>query len=127
MRHPVAAAILPGLFALLALAPSSGAAAPPSPFLVADLNHLPVESDGLEGSNNGFTSSGTQPVAMAVLSANSRARLLSTGSTPGMPMQTGQVCAFGAAPNCAEQPQNSLDAVDICACTSRPITGSKSP
>ncbi len=64
MRHPVAAAILLGLLALLAPAPSARAAAPPSPFLVADLNHLPVESDGLP-LPTADSVVGTQPVAMA--------------------------------------------------------------
>ena len=31
-----------------------------------------------------------------------------TGSTPGMPMQTGQVAELGGRPNCVLQPQNSL-------------------
>src|ERR1700753_3709724 len=39
-----------------------------------------------------------------------------------MPMQTGQVCVFGGAPNLVLQGQNSLLAVSNCTCTSRPMT-----
>ena len=59
MRHPVAAILL-GLLAL-----ASARATPPPPFLVADLNHLPVESDGLPLPSADSTSGGQQPVAMA--------------------------------------------------------------
>src|SRR5439155_13680308 len=58
--------------------------------------------------------------------ANSTARLLITGSTPGIAVQTGQVNVLGAA--CVEsttaQPQNIFERVDSSAWTSRPITGS---
>ena len=64
MRHPVAA-ICWVLLALLAPAPSARAATPPSPFLVADLNHLPVESDGLPLPNADSSAVGMRPVAMA--------------------------------------------------------------
>jgi hypothetical protein len=55
---------------------------------------------------------------------NSTARRLITGSTPGMPWHTGQVCAFGGAPNFVVQPQNIFDFVESCACTSSPMTTS---
>ena len=45
-----------------------------------------------------------------------------TGSVPGMPMQTGQVCVLGGAPNFVLQRQNSLVRVANCTWTSRPIT-----
>src|SRR4051812_34985018 len=63
MRHPVAAiaAILLGLLSVA----SARAATPPPPFLVADLNHLPVESDGLPAPTADSVAVGTQPVAMA--------------------------------------------------------------
>jgi hypothetical protein len=38
-----------------------------------------------------------------------------------MPMHTGQVCVFGAAPNRVLHPQNSLLAVANCTWTSRPM------
>lgn len=38
----------------------------------------------------------------------------------------GQVFVLGGAPNSVEQPQNALERVSNCACTSRPITGSNS-
>ena len=47
-----------------------------------------------------------------------------TGSAPGRPRQTGQVCVFGSAPNTVEQPQNIFDAVPSSTCVSSPITGS---
>lgn len=39
---------------------------------------------------------------------DSIAALLGTGSAPGSPRQTGQVCVLGAAPNSSLQPQNIL-------------------
>src|SRR5689334_21792015 len=44
-----------------------------------------------------------------------------TGSVPGNPIHTGQVCVFGSAPNLVLQLQNSLLAVLNCTCTSRPM------
>jgi hypothetical protein len=41
-----------------------------------------------------------------------------------MPWHTGQVCAFGGAPNFVVQPQNIFDFVESCACTSSPMTTS---
>jgi hypothetical protein len=56
---------------------------------------------------------------------NSTARLLMTGSVPGMPRQTGQTWLFGAAPAySAEQPQNILLAVKSWEWTSSPMTAS---
>src|SRR5437867_12230160 len=54
------------------------------------------------------------------------AALLSTGSAPGRPRQTGQVFELGGAPNRVLQPQKSLLLVRSCACTSSPMTGSNS-
>src|ERR1700690_4051647 len=56
--------------------------------------------------------------------ANSTAFALSTGRAPGRPRQTGQIFVFGSAPNLLAQPQNALEAVSNCTCTSSPITGS---
>ncbi len=47
-----------------------------------------------------------------------------TGSEPGRPRQTGQVCVLGSAPNTVEQPQNIFEAVFSSTWTSRPSTGS---
>src|SRR4051812_41476128 len=47
-----------------------------------------------------------------------------TGSAPGRPKQTGQVCSLSAAPNWVESPQNILLRVESWAWISRPITGS---
>src|SRR5947209_2638774 len=54
--------------------------------------------------------------------ANSTARRLTTGSTPGIPWQTGHVWLFGGAPKVVGQPQNIFDRVRSCAWTSRPMT-----
>ena len=43
--------------------------------------------------------------AIAASVANSTAFLLSTGSAPGIPRQTGQTFVFGRAPNRVEQEQ----------------------
>jgi hypothetical protein len=51
---------------------------------------------------------------------------LTTGSAPGSPRQTGQVCVFGSAPKVVSQPQNILLAVPSSTCVSRPMTGSNS-
>src|SRR2546428_11360693 len=55
---------------------------------------------------------------------SSTARRLTTGSTPGIPWQTGHVWLFGGAPKVVGQPQNLFDRVRSCAWTSRPLTGS---
>ena len=55
---------------------------------------------------------------------DSMAFSLATGSAPGRPRHTGQVCVFGSAPNSVEQPQNIFDTVPSSTCVSRPKTGS---
>ena len=65
-----------------------------------------------------------QPVASPARIANSTTRRFSTGSTPGMPRQTGQTLVLGGAPNAAEQPQKIFERVSSWACTSRPMTAS---
>src|SRR5438876_3629615 len=62
--------------------------------------------------------------AIAASTAYSTAFLLSTGSAPGKPRQTGQTLVLGDAPNWVEQPQKILAWVSSCTCTSRPMTGS---
>src|SRR5438874_2513582 len=62
--------------------------------------------------------------AIAASTAYSTAFLLSTGSAPGNPRQTGQTLVLGGAPNWVEQPQKILVWVSSCTCTSRPMTGS---
>ena len=62
--------------------------------------------------------------ATAASAAYSTAFLLSTGSAPGNPRQTGQTLVLGGAPNWVEQPQKILVWVSSCTCTSRPMTGS---
>ena len=47
----------------------------------------------------------SQFVASPAATANSTTFLLATGSVPGMPVQTGQVCVLGAPPNFVVQPQ----------------------
>jgi len=59
-----------------------------------------------------------QEVASAVRIVNSTALRLSTGSTPGMPVHTGQVFSLGAAPNAVEQAQKILLFVESWAWTS---------
>jgi hypothetical protein len=49
-----------------------------------------------------------QPVASAMRRAHSTTARFSTGSTPGMPRQTGQTWVLGGAPNSVEQPQKIL-------------------
>src|SRR5271154_5349340 len=66
----------------------------------------------------------SQLMAVAASTANSTARLLSTGSAPGSPRQTGQMLVFGGAPNFAEQLQKAFVRVSSCTWTSSPITGS---
>src|SRR5436853_6650362 len=67
-----------------------------------------------------------QPKALPALIAITTAPLFSAGKAPGKPRQTAQTCVFGGAPNRVEQPQKILLRVRSWACTSRPITGSKS-
>src|SRR5712692_1080840 len=62
--------------------------------------------------------------ASPVRMANSTALRLMTGKTPGMPRHTGHVWVLGAAPNFVPHPQNILDSVRSCACTSSPMTTS---
>src|SRR5207237_3650789 len=62
--------------------------------------------------------------AIAASTAYSTAFLLSTGSAPGNPRQTGQTLVLGGAPKRVEQPQKILVWVSSCTCTSRPMTGS---
>src|SRR5271154_1667107 len=66
----------------------------------------------------------SQLMAVAASTANSTARLLSTGSAPGSPRHIGQTFVLGAAPNFAEQPQKALVRVSNCTWTPSPITGS---
>src|SRR6516225_1762795 len=61
---------------------------------------------------------------MAASTANSTARLLRTGSEPGMPRQTGQTWVFGGAPNRVAQEQKIFVSVSNWTCTSSPIPGS---
>jgi hypothetical protein len=46
--------------------------------------------------------------AKANFKAYSTAFLLITGSTPGSPVQIGQICVLGGLPNLVEQEQNIL-------------------
>src|SRR5437588_8256038 len=62
--------------------------------------------------------------AMAASTANSTARRLSTGSTPGMPRHTGHTLVLGGAPKRVEHEQKILVSVSNWTCTSSPITGS---
>src|SRR3954452_13258500 len=54
------------------------------------------------------------------------ASALTTGSAPGRPRQTGQVCVFGGSPKEVSQPQNIFVRVASWMWISRPITGSSS-
>src|SRR5437870_2330782 len=67
-----------------------------------------------------------QPKALPALIAISTTALFSAGSAPGRPRHTWQTCVLGGAPNSVGQAQKILLRVRSCACTSRPITGSKS-
>src|ERR1051325_2480583 len=49
-----------------------------------------------------------------------------TGSVPGRPRQTGQVCVFGGSPKLSSQPQNIFVRVFSWTWISRPMTGSSS-
>src|SRR5215475_5742448 len=62
--------------------------------------------------------------AVAASTANSTARLFSTGRAPGKPRHTGQTLVFGGSPKCVEQPQKIFVFVSSWTCTSSPMTGS---
>ncbi len=68
----------------------------------------------------------SQCVARAIRRVYSTTLRLSTGSTPGMPRQTGQVCVLGGDPKAVEQLQKIFVLVFSWACTSSPMTGSNS-
>src|SRR5574341_493958 len=63
-----------------------------------------------------------QWVARPVLTVNSTAFLFRTGSTPGMPIQTGQVRVFASSPKAVSHPQNIFVLVWSCAWTSSQMT-----
>src|SRR5262245_12725357 len=67
-----------------------------------------------------------QPVASAMRSAYSTARRFRTGSTPGMPSDTGSISLLGGAPKAADGPEKILEAVCSWTWHSRPMTASKS-
>ena len=69
----------------------------------------------------------SQCSASPIRIVDSMAFSLTTGSAPGSPRQTGQVCVLGSAPNAVAQPQNILLAVPSSTWVSRPMTGSYSP
>ena len=69
----------------------------------------------------------SQCAASPIRIASSTARRFSTGSTPGIAMQTGQTLLFAAAPKLVEHPQNSFDRVIRWVWTSSPITASYAP
>ena len=50
-----------------------------------------------------------------------------TGSMPGMAASTSDTWLFGLAPKPVDEPENSLDWLLTCACTSSPMTISQSP
>src|SRR5579859_3057401 len=58
--------------------------------------------------------------------ARCTARALTTGSAPGSPRQTAQVCVLGGSPKDSSQPQNIFVRVFSWTWISRPITGSSS-
>src|SRR5580704_8661203 len=62
--------------------------------------------------------------AVDASTANSTARLFSTGSGPGIPKHTGQTWVLGGSPKWVEQPQKILVLVSSWTWTSKPITGS---
>src|SRR5690348_12370582 len=57
--------------------------------------------------------------------ARSTAPPFSTGRTPGSAISTAEACVFGAAPKAVDAPEKIFDAVDSCACVSRPMTTSQ--
>ena len=65
----------------------------------------------------------SQPSASPIISAVVDARALSTGSAPGRPRQTGQVCVLGGSPKDSWQPQNIFVRVASWTWISRPMTG----
>src|SRR5712691_4656474 len=67
-----------------------------------------------------------QPKALPALMAISTAARFREGSAPGNPRQTGHTCVLGGAPNAVGLAQKIFERVSSCACTSRPMTGSKS-
>src|SRR5438876_11532368 len=67
-----------------------------------------------------------QPNALPALTAISTTARFKAGSAPGRPRQTGHTCVLGGAPNAVGQAQKIFERVRSCACTSRPMTGSKS-
>ena len=66
----------------------------------------------------------SQPSASPIISPNSTAWALVTGSVPGRPRQTGQVRVFGSSPKLSSQPQNIFVRVLSWTWISSPITGS---
>src|SRR5258708_19922679 len=67
-----------------------------------------------------------QPKALPALIAISTTARFKEGSAPGRPRHTAHTWVLGAAPKAVEQPQKIFVLVSSCACTSRPMTGSKS-
>src|SRR6188472_1223797 len=62
--------------------------------------------------------------ARPILMIRAIASRLGTGSVPGCPRHTGQVCVLGGAPNTLAHEQNILVAVESSTWHSRPITAS---
>ena len=62
--------------------------------------------------------------ASATISAKCTACALTTGSVPGWPRQTGQVCVLGGSPNDSAHEQNIFVFVLSWTWISRPMTGS---
>ncbi len=67
-----------------------------------------------------------QPKALPALTAMATAASFKDGSAPGSPRHTAQTCVLGGAPKAVLQGQKIFERVRSCACTSRPMTGSKS-
>src|SRR5215470_18618660 len=65
------------------------------------------------------------PTARPNRTARSTAPRLSTGNTPGSAMSIADACVLGAAPNAVGAPEKIFDAVESCACASRPMTTSQ--
>src|SRR6185369_12253475 len=65
------------------------------------------------------------PTARPKRIARSTAPRFNTGRTPGSAISTAEACVFGAAPKAVDAPENIFDAVDSCACVSRPMTTSQ--
>ena len=66
----------------------------------------------------------SQSNAIAIISAKWTASAFVTGSVPGWPRQTGQVCVFGSSPKESAQPQNIFVRVLSWTWISMPMTGS---